>query len=80
MEEPLYRAPRIAVVPLLLFCSNHSAQPGAGAEGVLERHKNGLRVVLRLEMLARSISLEVGATEIESVSRKWLAPTSVRVP
>lgn len=39
--------------------------PLAGAEGVLERHKNDLRVVLRLEMLARSVSVEVAATDIQ---------------
>lgn len=40
--------------------------PLAGAEGILERRKNDLRVVLRLEMLARSVSVEVAAAEIES--------------
>lgn len=39
--------------------------PLAGAEGTLERHKSGFRVLLTLEMLARSISVEVGADEIE---------------
>jgi len=39
--------------------------PLAGAEGILDRHKNGFRVLLKLEMLARSISVEVGADEIE---------------
>lgn len=39
----------------------------AGAEGILERRKNDLRVVLRLEMLARSVSVEVDASEIEGV-------------
>lgn len=39
--------------------------PMAGAEGVLARLKNELRVVLRLEMLERSVSVEVGAEEIE---------------
>ena len=39
--------------------------PMTGAEGILERHKNDLRVVLKLEMLARSVSVEVGASEIE---------------
>lgn len=39
--------------------------PFAGAAGVLERSKNGLRVVLRMKMLSRSISVEVGAGEIE---------------
>lgn len=39
--------------------------PFAGEAGVLERTKNGLRVILRIEMLSRSISVEVGAEEIE---------------
>jgi transcription antitermination factor NusG len=39
--------------------------PLAGAEGILERCKNELRVVLRLEMLARSVSVEVATSEIE---------------
>ena len=39
----------------------------AGAEGILERRKNDLRVVLRLHMLARSVSVEVDASEIEGV-------------
>lgn len=39
--------------------------PFSGAAGVLERSKNGLRVVLRMKMLLRSISVEVGAEEIE---------------
>jgi transcription antitermination factor NusG len=39
--------------------------PLAGAEGILERRKNDFRVVLKLEMLARSVSVEVAASEIE---------------
>jgi transcription antitermination factor NusG len=39
----------------------------AGAEGILERRKNDLRVVLKLEMLARSVSVEVDASEIEGL-------------
>jgi transcription antitermination factor NusG len=39
--------------------------PMTGAEGILERRKNDLRVVLKLEMLARSVSVEVGAEQIE---------------
>lgn len=39
--------------------------PMSGAEGILERRKNGLRVVLKLQMLVRSLSVEVGADEIE---------------
>lgn len=47
--------------------------PLTGAEGVLERHKNGFRVLLKLEMLTRSISVEVGTDEIEScgTERPW---------
>ena len=39
--------------------------PLTGSEGILERRKNDLRVVRRLEMLARSVSVEVDATQIE---------------
>ena len=39
--------------------------PMCGAEGILERHKNELRVILRLDMLARSVCVEVGSCEIE---------------
>jgi transcription antitermination factor NusG len=38
----------------------------AGMEGVLDRRKNGCRVVLRLEMIGRSIAVEVDAEDIES--------------
>lgn len=39
--------------------------PMIGVEGILERRKNELRVILKLEMLARSVAVEVGAEEIE---------------
>jgi len=39
--------------------------PLAGVQGVLYRRKNDLRVVVKLEMLTRSVSVEVGAEEIE---------------
>jgi transcription antitermination factor NusG len=53
--------------------------PMAGMEGVLDRQKNELRVVLRLEMIGRSVAVEVGAQEISyvgpqpvhSTSREW---------
>ena len=41
--------------------------PMAGVEGILERHKNGLRVVLRMDMISRSVAVEVGAAEISYV-------------
>ncbi len=53
--------------------------PMCDAEGILERRKNDLRVILRLDMLARSVSVEVGANEIERVDnfverpRPWSA-------
>jgi transcription antitermination factor NusG len=44
-----------------------TAGPMTGMEGILERQKNGLRVVLRLEMIGRSVAVEVGAEEISYV-------------
>jgi transcription antitermination factor NusG len=41
--------------------------PMTGMEGILERQKNELRVVLQLEMIGRSVSVEVGAEEVEFV-------------
>jgi transcription antitermination factor NusG len=41
--------------------------PMTGAEGVLVRHKNELRVVLRLEMIGRSVAVEVGSSEVSNV-------------
>jgi transcription antitermination factor NusG len=38
--------------------------PMAGMEGILSRQKNELRVVLLLEMIGRSVVVEVGAEEI----------------
>jgi transcription antitermination factor NusG len=38
--------------------------PMAGMEGILSRQKNELRVVLVLEMIGRSVVVEVGAEEI----------------
>lgn len=42
--------------------------PLAGMEGFVDRQKNELRVVLRLEMIGRSMVVEVGAEEISLVS------------
>jgi transcription antitermination factor NusG len=41
--------------------------PMSGMEGVLDRQKNELRVVLRLEMIGRSVAVEVSVADIESV-------------
>jgi transcription antitermination factor NusG len=40
----------------------------AGMEGVLLRKKRGVRVVLTLEMIMRSVTVEVGIDEVESLS------------
>lgn len=41
--------------------------PLAGMEGVLAKKKNGLRVVLTLEHIMKSVSVEVGLDEVEPV-------------
>jgi transcription antitermination factor NusG len=38
--------------------------PMAGMHGILDRQKNKLRVVITLEMIGRSVAVEVGAEEI----------------
>jgi len=48
--------------------------PMAGIEGILDRHKSGLRIVLKLEMIGRSIAVEVGADEVSNVGDKHLNP------
>ncbi len=40
-----------------------------GMEGVLLRKKNGIRVVLTIEMIMRSVIVEVGMDEIEPLAR-----------
>jgi transcription antitermination factor NusG len=42
--------------------------PMAGMEGVLARQKNELRVVLRLDMIGRSVAVEVSIADIEPVA------------
>ncbi len=49
--------------------------PMAGMEGVLYRQKNELRVVLRLDMIGRSVAVEVGAEEISYVGSRTLYST-----
>jgi transcription antitermination factor NusG len=39
--------------------------PMAGMEGILERRKNGPWVVLKLEMIGRSVAVEVAAADLE---------------
>jgi transcription antitermination factor NusG len=59
--------------------------PMMSMEGILERHKNELRVVLKLEMIGRSVSVEVGADEVEFVGptlarTRPIAPNSFLSP
>ena len=42
-----------------------------GTEGVLLRRKNNLRVVVTLEMIMKSVTVEVGIGDIEPVERFW---------
>lgn len=53
--------------------------PMAGMEGTLVRQKNELRVILTLEMIGRSVAVEVGASEISyigaALGRHFLQPT-----
>jgi len=46
----------------------------AGMEGVLLRKKNSFRVVLTLEMIMRSVMVEVDIEDIESLSRTCRVP------
>jgi transcription antitermination factor NusG len=41
--------------------------PFAGTDGILERRKNVQRVVVSLDLIARSASIEVGAADIERI-------------
>jgi len=45
----------------------------AGMEGVLLRKKRDVRVVLTLEMIMRSVTVEVGIDEVESLSATSMA-------
>ena len=52
-------------------------------EGVLLRRKSGLRVVLTVEQIARSFSVEVDIYDVEVLSTKvggmpaWISPHAV---
>jgi transcription antitermination factor NusG len=41
--------------------------PFAGTDGILLRRKNMQRVVVSLDLIARSASIEVGAADIERI-------------
>lgn len=40
----------------------------AGMEGVVLRHKNGLRVVLTMDLIMQSVAVEVDASELEALN------------
>lgn len=48
-----------------------------GIEGILTRKKNMIRLVLSVDMLAQSVSMEIDATDVELVRR---APGSAGLP
>lgn len=52
--------------------------PFKDLEGILIRKRNGLLVVLSLDLIARSISVEVDVEDIELVSRRPLATVAKR--
>ena len=49
------------------------AGPLEGCEGILRRRKGCFRFVLSLDLIRRSVIVEVGAAEIESLSTSWKA-------
>jgi transcription antitermination factor NusG len=50
-----------------------TAGPLAGLSGVLVRQKEGLRVVLSVEMLMQAVAVEVDADDIEAINKVDLA-------
>jgi transcription antitermination factor NusG len=48
-----------------------NAGPLMGMEGVLLRRNNGVRMVLSLDHIMRSFSVEVGPGDLEPVTRNW---------
>jgi transcription antitermination factor NusG len=52
-----------------------------GVSGILTRKKNSLRLVLSVEMLAQSVSVEVNAFDVEPIAGPHLAPVrSIQQP
>ena len=49
--------------------------PFAGLEGVLKRKKSGLRVVVTLELIQRSVAVDVDAADVQAVVSGKLTPT-----
>ena len=49
--------------------------PFAGLEGVMKRKKSGLRVVVTLELIQRSVAVDVDAADVQAVVSGKLTPT-----
>jgi transcription antitermination factor NusG len=49
------------------------AGPLAGLEGVLARKKNGTRFVISLDLIMRSVAVDVDALELETCKVEWQA-------
>jgi transcription antitermination factor NusG len=45
--------------------------PLAGMEGILVRRKERFRLVLSVELIMRSVMLEVDESEVEPIERNW---------
>jgi transcription antitermination factor NusG len=45
-----------------------------GVEGILVRKKNQCRLVLSVDMLAKSVAVEINATDVESVTKRVQSP------
>ncbi len=70
LRSGIHSAPRIEPYPYLTAGSRVRIARGplAGMQGILVRRKNVCRVVLSLELIARSAAVEVDAADIERVS------------
>jgi len=50
----------------------------AGVEGILVRKKNEFRMVLTLDVIMRSMSVEVNADDLELIDRQRENPATIR--
>jgi transcription antitermination factor NusG len=48
-----------------------TAGPFAGLDGVLKRKKSGLRVVVSLELIQRSVAVDVDAADVRPATGQW---------
>jgi len=55
-----------------------TAGPLAGYEGILLRRRNSLRVIVSIELISRSIAVEVASTYLEPLA--WSSPCSPPLP